>query len=232
MLCRCYWSTVPHPNPSQISTKHVGKSILLHFLTPRCSSRRLRTVTLYILNTLFSHNTFIGKKATRIPTTMRSKTRVCGRSLAGVAGSNPAGGMDVCLFECCVWGLCDKPIPRPEESYKLSCMCLCLCVTDQLQQVVEWVCVCQWIIICQSNLSVTGRSLVQKSPNEWCVFVCVCVCVGHWFIIFKSNLSATDRSLVERSPTDCGVCVCVCVCVCVSLINSNSNPLHLQGVGR
>jgi len=122
MLCRCYWSTVPHPNPSQISTKHVGKSILLHFLTPRCSSRRLRTVTLYILNTLFSHNTFIGKKATRIPTTMRSKTRVCGRSLAGVAGSNPAGGMDVCLFECCVWGLCDKPIPRPEESYLLVCV--------------------------------------------------------------------------------------------------------------
>ena len=30
----------------------------------------------------------------------RSKARVCGRSLAGVAGSNPAGGMDVCVV-CC-----------------------------------------------------------------------------------------------------------------------------------
>ena len=27
----------------------------------------------------------------------RSKARVCGRSLAGVADSNPAGGMDVCV---------------------------------------------------------------------------------------------------------------------------------------
>jgi hypothetical protein len=28
----------------------------------------------------------------------RSKAWVCGRSLAGIAGSNPAGGLDVCLF--------------------------------------------------------------------------------------------------------------------------------------
>ena len=27
----------------------------------------------------------------------RSKARVCGRSLAGIAGSNPATGMDVCV---------------------------------------------------------------------------------------------------------------------------------------
>ena len=26
---------------------------------------------------------------------------VCGRSLAGVAGSNPAGGMDVCVMSLC-----------------------------------------------------------------------------------------------------------------------------------
>ena len=30
----------------------------------------------------------------------RSKARVCGRSHAGVAGSNPARGMDVCIV-CC-----------------------------------------------------------------------------------------------------------------------------------
>jgi hypothetical protein len=28
----------------------------------------------------------------------RYKACVCGRSLAGILGSNPAGGMDVCLF--------------------------------------------------------------------------------------------------------------------------------------
>ena len=30
--------------------------------------------------------------------TARSKAWVCGRSLAGVVGSNPAEGMDVCLL--------------------------------------------------------------------------------------------------------------------------------------
>ena len=46
----------------------------------------------------------------------RSKANVYGRSLAGSVGSNPAGGMDVCLL-CCVLsgrGLCDGPITSPE----------------------------------------------------------------------------------------------------------------------
>jgi len=33
-----------------------------------------------------------------IPVAARSKAWVCGRSLAGIAGSNPVGGMDVCLL--------------------------------------------------------------------------------------------------------------------------------------
>ena len=32
-----------------------------------------------------------------IPVVERSKARVYGRSLAGVAGSNPAGGVEVCV---------------------------------------------------------------------------------------------------------------------------------------
>jgi hypothetical protein len=32
-----------------------------------------------------------------IPAAERSKARVCARSLAGIAGSNPNGGMDVCV---------------------------------------------------------------------------------------------------------------------------------------
>jgi hypothetical protein len=57
----------------------------------------------------------------------RSKTSVYGRLLAGIGGSNPAGGMDVCC-ECCVLsgrGLCDRPITRPEESYRLWCVNEC-----------------------------------------------------------------------------------------------------------
>jgi len=37
-----------------------------------------------------------------IPVAMQSKALVCGRSLTGTEGSNPAGGMDVCLL----WVLC------------------------------------------------------------------------------------------------------------------------------
>ena len=31
-----------------------------------------------------------------IPVADRSKARVCGRFCAGIVGSNPAGGMDIC----------------------------------------------------------------------------------------------------------------------------------------
>ena len=61
----------------------------------------------------------------------RSSEWVCDRSFAGIAGSNPAGCMDVSC-ECCVMlgsGLCDGPIPRPEESYRLYVV-VCVCVTE------------------------------------------------------------------------------------------------------
>jgi hypothetical protein len=50
--------------------------------------------------------------------------------VAGVAGSNPARGMDVCLLclyvvlSCVGRGLCDGLITRPEESYRVS-VCVC-----------------------------------------------------------------------------------------------------------
>jgi hypothetical protein len=51
-----------------------------------------------------------------------------GRALAGTVGSNPAGGMDVCLLWVSVLsdrGLCYEPIPRLEESYRLWCVSEC-----------------------------------------------------------------------------------------------------------
>ena len=54
----------------------------------------------------------------QISVVARSKAWVCGRCLAGIAGSNNAGGMDVCC-ECCVLsgrGLCDGLITRPGDS--------------------------------------------------------------------------------------------------------------------
>jgi hypothetical protein len=74
----------------------------------------------------------------------RRKVWVCGHSVAWVAGSNRAGGMDVCLYvsvvcclvdvrfesdrgqgcpplrDCCVLSgrcLCDEPITRPETQH-------------------------------------------------------------------------------------------------------------------
>ena len=54
------------------------------------------------------------------PVVARSKACVCGCSLAGIAGSNPAGGTDVRLLWVFVLsrrGLCVRLITRPEESY-------------------------------------------------------------------------------------------------------------------
>jgi hypothetical protein len=56
----------------------------------------------------------------------RSKAWVFGRLVAGIVGSNPARGMDVCLLclyvvlSCVGRGLCDGLITCPEESYHVS----------------------------------------------------------------------------------------------------------------
>jgi len=62
----------------------------------------------------------------------RPKAWFYGRSLAGIAGSNPAGSMDFCC-ECCVLsdkGLCVGLITHPEESYPVVCVC-CVCVCGE-----------------------------------------------------------------------------------------------------
>ena len=69
----------------------------------------------------------VGRPEDQIKVAARSKEWVYGRSLAGIVGSNPAGGMSVCV-ECCVLsgrGLCDGLITRPEESYRLWCVVVC-----------------------------------------------------------------------------------------------------------
>jgi hypothetical protein len=61
-----------------------------------------------------------------IPVTSRCKEWVSGRLVAGIAGLNPAEGMDICLLclnavlSCVGRGLCDGLITRPEESYRVS----------------------------------------------------------------------------------------------------------------
>jgi hypothetical protein len=55
----------------------------------------------------------------------------CRSAVAGIAGLNPAQGMDVCLLclyvvlSCVGTGLCDGLIICQEESYRVSCMYVC-----------------------------------------------------------------------------------------------------------
>jgi hypothetical protein len=73
-----------------------------------------------------------------VPVAQRSKARVYGRSLAGIAGSNPAGGMDGCplgvLSVLSGRGICERPITRPEKSYRLWCVLVCDLGTSRVRR--------------------------------------------------------------------------------------------------
>jgi hypothetical protein len=60
-----------------------------------------------------------------IPVAARYKEWVCGRSLAGIVGSNPAGVWMSASCECCVLSgvvLCDELITRPTECGASLCV--------------------------------------------------------------------------------------------------------------
>jgi len=56
--------------------------------------RRLRVFENSVLRRIFGPK----RDEEPVPVAARSKAWVCGRSLAEIMGSNPAGGMDVCLL--------------------------------------------------------------------------------------------------------------------------------------
>ena len=94
----------------------------------------------------------------------RSKAWVCNRLLAGIAGSNPIGGMDVC--ECFVLsgrGLCDGLITRPEESYRermCVCVCVCVCVLSRNFNSEEAQAIKKKVL---TNYTLFGTSLMEAS---------------------------------------------------------------------
>jgi hypothetical protein len=68
-----------------------------------------------------------------IPVVARSKTWICGRSLAGTAGSNPAGDMDVCVL----WLLCvfsKISVLRANSSRGNLPSVVCLSVISEIQR--------------------------------------------------------------------------------------------------
>jgi hypothetical protein len=64
-----------------------------------------------------------------IPVAERSEARLCRRLLSEIVGPNISRGTDVCLlWVLCVLpyrGLCDRPITRPEKSYRMRCVSVC-----------------------------------------------------------------------------------------------------------
>jgi hypothetical protein len=84
--------------------QHRPKRSRMYFSSPRCIPHSPPISFAYIFN--------LNTTWWPTPVAARSKAWVWGHSLAGNAGSNPAGTMDVC-FECCVLsdgGLCDELI--------------------------------------------------------------------------------------------------------------------------
>jgi hypothetical protein len=59
-----------------------------------------------------------------IPAAARFKLQVCGRSLAGIAGSNPAGRMDVCHEWCVLSELSAIGLSLAQRS-PTECVCVC-----------------------------------------------------------------------------------------------------------
>ena len=66
---------------------------------------------------------------TPIPEAAWSKTQICSRSIAGIAGSNPAQGMDVHLFSllCVVYGVASATGRSLFQRSSTGCVCLTLC---------------------------------------------------------------------------------------------------------
>ena len=85
------------------------------------SVRIVGELLLYVLCTRYVYLRSLFAYNSPVPVAALSKTWFCGRWLAGVAGSNLAGGTAV-FCECCVLsgrGLCVGLITRPEESYRV-----------------------------------------------------------------------------------------------------------------
>jgi hypothetical protein len=92
--------------------------------TINCTMTRVDEVAQYIFSSNAPRVTC--NAAGPIPASARSKACVCCRLLAGNAGSNPAGDIDICLCDSGVLsgrGLCVGLNTHPEKSYRVWCVC-------------------------------------------------------------------------------------------------------------
>ena len=97
------------------------KCFLFQFFIRNVQSKVHLIITVLVI-ILILYVTLINRS---IPVAAWPKAWVCGCSLDGIAGSNPSGDIDFFSCECYVLsgrGLCDGPISRPEESYRVWCV--------------------------------------------------------------------------------------------------------------
>jgi hypothetical protein len=92
-----------------------------------------------------------------MPLAVRSQAQVCGRTFTGIAGSNPAHGLNVVPRMCCV--LCRKrSLRRADHSFRGVLLNVCLSV-----------CVCVYLIVCHLETSTVRRSrfeLGRSGPGK------------------------------------------------------------------
>ena len=146
---------------------------------------------------------------------------VCGRSFAGIVGSNPTGGMDVCLlWVLCVFrGLCVWLITRPEESYRLWCVVECdrNLVNETLA---HW------------RLSRPKQTIMPYSTVSSLASIKRPTRSQRIFLVYRVYTYIQDGSKVGIPytiyciPTFCPPCVCVCVCIYIYIYIY----IYMQGV--
>ena len=118
-----------------------------------------------------------------IPVAESSKLWVCGRSLAGIAGSNPDGGMDVCLMRSmCV--VTYRPLRRADLSSRGVLHSVCV------------LCVCVIVIMCNNNplyLQWVGRKRSEYDrKKKWKRDGCMANTVRQRLALLHSQIQSSE----------------------------------------
>ena len=141
----------------------------------------------------------------------QSKALVCGRSLVGIVGSNPTGGMDVFCerFVLAGRGLLDGPIPHPEEPFRV-CLCMSECVISKLQQ---------WDGLSPSRDDET----IPHLEENYQMCLCISECVISKFEQWDDLRPIRGVGPIPHPAETCRMCLCISEYV-------NSKPQQWDGL--